>query len=338
MDEGRAAGQAGAAGALPVLLVIYPGFKAMEAVGPASVLAAANRHLESRGDPRRYAVTLAAPEAGPVPSEAGLALEAALPLPGDGDLDTVIVAGAADIEAALSAEPGLVEWCRRRAPQARRFAALCTGSFFLAAAGLLDRRRAATHWAHAALLERRFPRVRVDADAIFVQDGALWTSAGVTAAIDLALAFVEQDFGRDLALEVARDMVIYLKRPGGQSQFSAALTSQMTGSPGMRDLQAWIMANLARPLKLGDMAAQAGMSPRHVTRAFSAELGMTPTAYLELARSERAKALLLDTALPMKSVAFRAGFSSDAQMRKVFARRYALTPRAYRERFRTAGG
>lgn len=321
---------------LPIHLVIYPGFKLMEAAGPLSVLSNANRHLAARGDPRRYAVTLTAPEPGPVPSDSGVALDASASLPQTGALETVVVSGAAEIETALVAQPALVDWCRRRAGEARRFAALCTGSFFLAEAGLLHGRRAATHWNFADRLQARFAGVRVDADAIFVQDGNLWTSAGVTAAIDLTLAFVEQDFGRDLALEVARDLVIYLKRPGGQSQFSAALTSQMSGAPGMRDMQGWILANLEKPLKLADMAARAGMSPRNFSRAFSADTGTTPNAWLENARCERAKALLLDTEMPMKSVAFRAGFTSDEQMRKVFTRRFSLTPKEYRARFQSA--
>lgn len=319
-----------------VHVVVCPGFKAMEAIGPLSVLSYANRHLEARGDPRRYDVTLVAPEPGAIPSDSLVTLEATQPLPENGPLDTVIVTGAADIEAALARQPDLVDWCRRRAFQAERFAALCTGSFFLAEAGLMNRRRAATHWNFADLLQRRYPQVRVDADAIFVQDGTLWTSAGVTAAIDLTLAFVEQDFGRDLALEVARDLVIYLKRPGGQSQFSTALTSQMTGSPGTRDLQAWILANLEKPLRLADMAAEAGMSPRNFSRTFSADVGVTPNVWLETQRCERAKTLLLDTDLPMKTVAFRTGFTSDEQMRKVFARRFSLTPKEYRARFQSA--
>lgn len=319
-----------------VHMVIYPGFKSMEAVGPVNVFSYANRHLAARGDPRRYDIVLAAPRPGAIPSDTPILLDAG-PLP-EGPLATVMVAGALDIQAALARESALVDWCRRRAFQAERFAALCSGSFFLAAAGLLDHRRAATHWSVAGLLQRSFPAVRVDADAIFVQDGSLWTSAGVTAAIDLALAFVEQDFGRDLALAVARDLVIYLKRPGGQSQFSAALTGQMIGPPGMRDIRSWLLANLDRPLRIPDMAARAGMSPRNFTRLFAAELGTTPASYLESLRCERAKALLLDSDLPLKVVAFRCGFTSDQQLRKAFLRRFALTPRDYRERFRTARG
>lgn len=318
-----------------VTLVIYPGFKAMEAIGPLSVLSYANQHLRAAGHSGRYDVCIAAPARGAVQSDTLMTLEATSDLPEDKPLETVFIVGAADIEGALSRESSLVDWCHRRAGETARFAALCTGSFFLAAAGLLEGRRTATHWNYAMRLQQRFPSLQVDADAIFVEDGNIWTSAGVTAAIDLALAFVEQDFGRDIALRVARDMVMYLKRPGGQSQFSTALTSQMNGATGMRDVETWMMARLEEPLTLNDMASHAGMSVRSFTRAFTAELGVSPMAYLEGLRCERAKTLLLDTDLPLKSVAFRAGFSTDAQMRKVFSRRLSLTPRDYRLRFKS---
>jgi transcriptional regulator GlxA family with amidase domain len=212
--------------AIGVDILIYPGFKSMEAVGPVSVFTYANRHLERRSDPRRYDIRVVAPEPGMIPSDTLLSLEATTRLSVDDASDTVLIAGAPDIERALDEMPMIVDWCRVSSSRISRLAALCSGSFFLAASGALDGKRTTTHWSVAALLQHRFPRVHVDADAIFIQDGNLWTSAGVTAAIDLALAFVEQDFGRDLALEVARDLVIFLKRPGGQSQFSTVLTSQ----------------------------------------------------------------------------------------------------------------
>lgn len=317
-------------------LVIYPGFKAMEAVGPISVFSYANRHLAALGDPRRYQIELIAPTAGAIASDTLISLHPQGTLPPRSALDTVLIAGSPDIEHAVRHETALVDWCRQRAGQARRFAALCSGSFFLAAAGLLDGRRATTHWSVAALLQRRFPKVQVDADAIFVQDGALWTSAGVTAAIDLSLAFVEQDFGRNLALAVARDMVIYLKRPGGQSQFSTLLDSQTHGPPEMRELQSWILAHLDKPLSIETLAERAGMSVRHFNRLFKHELGLPPAHYVAQARCERAATLLLDSDLPLKTIAFRCGFASDEQMRKVFVRHYGLTPRDYRARFASA--
>ncbi|GGG61218.1 AraC family transcriptional regulator [Salipiger pallidus] len=317
-------------------LVIYPGFKTLEATGPLSVLHYANEHLRVAGRPTGYDVTVMAPRPGHVPSDTLVSLEATEALP-QGDLpNTVFIAGAAAIEDALEREADLVRWCRRHWREADRFAALCTGSFFLAAAGLLDGKPAATHWNYAERLAQLFPEVQVDADAIFVQSGSLWTSAGVTAAIDLSLAFVEQDHGRDIALRVARDMVMYLKRPGGQSQFSTVLTGQMSGASGVADVRSWASLNLEQPMTLDDLATRAGMSVRSFTRAFTAEVGLSPMAWLEQVRSDRARTLLLDGDLPLKAIAQRAGFRSDEQMRKVFRRRFSLSPRDYRARFTTS--
>ncbi|HDR9759637.1 TPA: GlxA family transcriptional regulator [Burkholderia cepacia] len=326
---------AGSASTHPVHLVIYPGFKLMEAVGPVSVLSYANRHLAAQGDTRRYAINLVAPTPGAISSDTLISLDVSAGLPEDEALSTVLIAGALDIESAVARETALVDWVRRRSIAARRFAALCSGSFFLATAGVLSGRRAATHWSVATLLQQRFPSVEVDADAIFIQEDNIWTSAGVTAAIDLTLAFVEQDFGRNLALAVARDLVIYLKRPGGQSQFSDVLNSQMTAAPEIRDVQTWVSSNLSKPLQLEDMAEKAGMSVRNFTRLFKEEVGMPPTHYLVRARCERAATLLLDSDLPLKTIASRVGFPTEEQMRKVFVRHFSLTPRAYRARFST---
>ena len=320
-----------------VTLILYPGFKTLEATGPLSVLGYATQHLAAAGRPGGYDVQIAAPEAGPVPSDTLMSIEASVALRDLGVLDTVMIAGAARIEEALEREAALVDWCRTSAPKVPRCAALCTGSFFLAEAGLLDGKRAATHWNYADRLRQRFPQVEVDADAIFVRAGQIWTSAGVTAAIDLTLAFVEQDCGRDIALAVARDMVMYLKRPGGQSQFSTLLTGQMSDPAGMRDVLDWMNARLDQPLTLEEIASAQGMSVRSLSRAFTAEFGASPMATLERLRCDRAKALLLDTGLPLKVVAFRAGFRTDEQMRKTFRRRFSLSPRDYRARFATSG-
>ncbi|MBL3576163.1 GlxA family transcriptional regulator [Rhodovulum sulfidophilum] len=324
-----------------IALVVYPGFKTLEATGPLSVLGYASQHLAAAGRPGGYDVVIAAPEAGPVPSDTLMSLEASVALRDLGASDTVLIAGAARIEDALVRETALVAWCRDSGPKVPRCAALCTGSFFLAEAGLLDGKRAATHWNYADRLRQRFPRVEVDADAIFVQAGRFWTSAGVTAAIDLTLAFVEQDYGRDIALAVARDMVMYLKRPGGQSQFSTLLTGQMAGHgagpSSMKDVLSWMGERLDQPLTLDGIATAHGMSIRSLSRAFAAEIGASPMATLESLRCDTAKALLLDTDLPMKTVAFRAGFRTDEQMRKAFRRRFSLSPRDYRARFATAG-
>jgi transcriptional regulator GlxA family with amidase domain len=221
----------------------------------------------------------------------------------------------------------------------RRLASVCTGAFVLGAAGLLDGRRAATHWSVAALLRQRYPAIDVDPDAIYVRDGALWTSAGVTAGIDLALALVEEDFGHALALEVARDLVMYLKRPGGQSQFSVQLASQGTAHRDIQAVQSWVLENLAEAMPLSALADRAAMSERHFRRVFVQETGQTPSAFVDAARLEGARRLLESQAtLPLKSVAARVGVGSEQALRQLFLRHLGITPTAYRERFSGAGG
>ena len=317
--------------------VVYPGFKALEAVGPMSVFDYANVQLRKNGRPDGYVVRVVAEQAGPVRSDTLMALEATQTL---GDLVhggvgcTVIIVGSRNIELALAASPGLVSWAAQAAPRVDRMIALCSGSFFLAAAGLLDGRRAATHWSVAHLLQQRYPSIQVDADAIYVRDGALWTSAGVTAGIDLALALVEEDFGHALALEVARDLVVYLKRPGGQSQFSVQLASQSTGHRDIQAVQNWVLQHLDEPMPVAALAAKAAMSERHFRRVFVEETGQTPSAFVDAARLEGARRVLESHAtLPLKTVAARVGLASEQVLRHLFVRHLGITPQAYRERF-----
>lgn len=314
-------------------IVVYPGFKALEAIGTMSVFEYANIHLARRGQPRGYDIAIASTAAGTVPSDMQMALVATKSVD-DGALpDIAVIVGAREIEAALERNPALVHWVRAVAPQIDRLVALCSGSFFLAAADLLDGQRATTHWSVAPLLQASFPKVQVEADAIYLRAGRLWTSAGVTAGIDLALALVEEDFGRGIALEVARDMVVYLKRPGGQSQFSVHLSSQSTNHPGIRAVQDWILSHLDEPLGLSGMAERAAMSERNFRRVFSREVGDSPLAFVERARLEAARRLLEDGDLPLKSVAGRIGFGSEQPMRKMFLRHLGVTPSEYRARF-----
>ncbi|MDA8445795.1 GlxA family transcriptional regulator [Paracidovorax valerianellae] len=315
-------------------IVVYPGFKALEAVGPMSVFDYANVHLARRGQPAGYAVSVAAQALGDVPSDTAMSLRATRQLGQGADPHIALIVGSRDIETALASSPGIVAWAAQTAPRVRHMVALCSGSFFLGAAGLLDGARAATHWSVADLLQRRFPAVQVDADAIYVRSGNLWTSAGVTAGMDLALALVEEDFGRTLALEVARDLVMYLKRPGGQSQFSMHLASQGTRHPGIREVQAWILSHLAEPLPLQELASRAAMSERNFRRVFLHESGQSPSDFIETARLEGARRLLEEeNGLPLKTVAARVGFRSDEPLRRLFLRRLGVTPQAYRERF-----
>lgn len=318
-------------------IVIYPGFKALEAIGTMSVFEYANIHLARQGLPRGYDIAVASTAAGTVPSDMLMSLVATRSVD-EADLpDIAVIVGAREIEAALARNPALVHWARAVAPRIDRLVALCSGSFFLAAAELLDGQRATTHWSVAPLLQARFPKVQVEADAIYLRAGRLWTSAGVTAGIDLALALVEEDFGRGLALEVARDLVVYLKRPGGQSQFSVHLASQNTSHPGIRAVQDWILSHLDEPLGLRDMAQRAAMSERNFRRVFCKEVGNSPLAFVERARLETARRLLEDGDLPLKSIAGRVGFGSEQPMRKLFLKHLGVAPNEYRARFGGAG-
>ncbi|SAL65118.1 AraC family transcriptional regulator [Caballeronia peredens] len=318
---------------LTVDIVIYDGFKALEAIGSLSVFTYANIHLTRRGLAGRYDVRLASTRRGEIMSDTGVPLTAAkridtLALP-----HTAIIVGAWQIEEAVGAAPEIVQWVEAAAPRMQRTAALCSGAFFLAAAGLLDGRRATTHWAVADALKQRYPAVRVDADCIFIREGNLWTSAGVTAGIDLALALVEEDFGLEIALDVSRDLVVYLKRPGGQSQFSSHLVSQATQNPGIRDVQDWILGNLQRELPAAEMAERLSMSVRNFNRSFKRETGTTPSTFLTRARVEAARRMLEEGNLPAKTIAADSGFKTYEAMRKAFQHALGITPLTYRERF-----
>lgn len=323
--------------AITVDIVVYPGFKAMEAIGPMSVFEYANLHLQRRGKAPGYDVRIASHKTGPVRSDTLMSLDATkalnlLSLP-----DNAIIVGARHIQDALADSAAITEWVAAAAPRIARLASLCSGAFFLAAAGVLDGKRATTHWSVAERLQAAYPAIEVDADAIFIRADNVWTSAGVTAGIDLALALVEEDYGRDLALEVATEMVVYLKRPGGQSQFSSHLLSERTTRPNIRALQNWILDNLHERLSVAQLAQKAMMSERHFARVFQQEVGLSTQEFIEMCRFERATQLLADLALPLKTVAARACFSDEAHMRRVFMKKLGITPKVYRERFATTG-
>lgn len=327
-----------------VTLIVYPGFKALEAIGPLSVFDYANVHLRQRGLPDGYRVQIAAQTVGEVPSDTLMCLQAscaidALPAT---DSNTVVLVGSRQIEQIVHPSHGLVQWLTQHATRIPRLVALCSGSFFLAEAGLLNERRAATHWSVAPALAKRYPKVRVDADAIYVRDALsdahgereLWTSAGVTAGIDLTLAMVEADFGHALALEVARDLVMYLKRPGGQSQFSVPLSAQATSNRDIAAVQQWVLAHLKAPIRVTDMAQHAAMSERHFRRIFEQETGQTPSAFVEAARLEAAKQQLeTPYPRPLKTVAAHVGLGSEQALRRLFIKHLGISPQTYRERF-----
>lgn len=311
-----------------VEILAFPQVQILDVTGPLQVFATANDI--AGGDVPPYAIRVVCRPGGVVSSSSGMELLAHPLPPHDAALDTLIVAGGPGIEAA-AADDVLVAWVRGHATQARRFASVCTGAVLLATAGLLDGRRAATHWSLCSELARRFPDVQVQPDPIFVHDGPAWTSAGVTAGIDLALALVEEDLGRAVALAVARYLVVFLKRPGGQAQFSAALALQDAGR--FDALHGWIGANLSGDLSLPRLARQAGMSERSFSRHFLDATGQTPARAVETLRVEAARSLLLDSRQPVKRVARRCGFGSEETMRRSFLRLLAATPQDYRARF-----
>jgi transcriptional regulator GlxA family with amidase domain len=317
-------------------VLLFDGVQSLDVSGPVEVLAALQRVPASSERSRRgYDVRTLSVDGAAVRSSSGLTIAA------DGSLadapasiDTLIVPGGAGARAA-SADPLLLAWVADASARARRTVSVCTGAFVLAAAGLLDGRRATTHWSAAAALARLHPRVDVDPDPIFVRDGDVWTSAGVTAGMDLALALVEDDHDRDLALTIARHLVLFLRRPGGQSQFSATLAAQQPTREPLRDVQRAVLDDVARDHSVDAMAARAHMSPRHFARAFRAETGVTPARYVERVRLDAARRALEDTADPIASIAAACGFGTAETMRRAFLRTIAVAPAEYRRRFQS---
>ena len=316
-------------------MLVFPRVQMLDVTGPLQVFSSANdlvaEAAAEEGKAPPYELRVVAQGGAAVTASAGLELIAnPLPPPGTA-LDTLIVPGGPGVEAA-AADPVLVEWVRERAKQSRRVASVCTGAFLLATSGELDGRRATTHWSFCAELARRFPAVTVEPDPIFVHDRSVWTSAGVTAGIDLALALVEEDLGRTLALAVARYLVVFLKRPGGQAQFSATLSLQ-SAEDSFGALHGWIKEHLSDDISLPTLAREAGMSARSFSRHYLEATGLTPARAVERLRVEAARQMLSESRLPVKRVATRCGFGSEETMRRSFLRLLAATPQAYRARF-----
>lgn len=312
-------------------ILAFPSAQLLDVAGPLQVFATANEHVARTGGEPPYLLCVVAKAGQVVTVSAGLGI-ATESLPRIGaPLDTLIVAGGPGVDAA-AADTVLVNWLRQRAKKARRVASVCTGAFLLGASGILDGRRAVTHWSYCAELARRFPKIAVEADPIFVRDGAVWTSAGVTAGIDLALALVEEDLGRTLALAVARYLVVFLKRPGGQAQFSEALSMQ-SAEDEFGALHEWIGKHLSGDLSLAMLAGRAGMSERSFSRRYAMAMGVTPARAIERLRVEAARRLLSESRLPVKRISQRCGFGSEETMRRSFLRLLSTTPNAYRARF-----
>lgn len=312
-----------------IAILAMPGVQLLDVSGPLDVFAEANRQLAQP----RYQLAVIGNARGPVRSSSGVRI-----LPDwtikdrpPGLIDTLIVAGRPD--AADTAPPlDLVHWLRRHAPRARRYGSICSGAFLLAATGLLDGRRVTTHWAVAERLSAAFPQVRVEPDALHIRDGAIRTAAGVTAGLDLALALVEEDLGRKIAMQVAAQLVMFFKRPGGQMQFSRKGRAVPAGRSALQEVQRWIAANPARPHAVSDLAARMRLSPRHFARLFRSEVGLTPAAWVEQARVNAARELLEAGALSPKQVASRCGFAGIDTLRRAFLRQLGVTPAEYRKR------
>ncbi|MFG2564118.1 GlxA family transcriptional regulator [Streptomyces sp. NPDC048567] len=321
-----------------VVIAVFPGVDLLDVSGPAEVFALANRVSGGRD---RYEVRLAGPEAGEVRTSAGVRLLTDLTFGEVGrEVDTLLVPGAVDVTEdgpVARVDADIVSWVRETAPHARRVASVCVGAHLLAAAGLLDGRTATTHWSTAAQLAAAHPEVTVDADPIFVRAdrGRVWTGAGISACLDLALALVAEDLGEDAALAVARQLVMYLKRQGGQSQFSVPLSRPAASRREIDALRLWIADHLDEDLSAPVLAARMCLSERHFARVFKQETGVSPAAYVESARVEAARRLLETTDDPLDRVASAAGFGSAETLHRVFRRQIATTPAAYRRRFRT---
>lgn len=312
-----------------VAILAMPGVQLLDVIGPSDVFAEANRQLGYG----YYTIEIVSTKPGPVRGSSGVQVmvDRTIYEP-PGEIDTLLIAGDPQIQERPISEAILL-WVKSVSEQADRFGSVCSGAFVLAEAGLLDGLRATTHWSQAGEFARRYPDVRLEPDRIFTSDGKVWTSAGVTAGIDLALALVEKDVGMDIALAVARELVVFLKRPGGQSQFSTHLIAQTAQRSPIRTAQEFINDHLSANLAVPELAKRVGMSERNFARLFKQEVQMTPAQYVESMRLEAARRLAEDAKIPMKSVATQSGFGDIITLRRAFLRKFSISPASYRKSF-----
>ncbi|KOU60900.1 AraC family transcriptional regulator [Streptomyces sp. MMG1533] len=311
-----------------VLVVLFDGVQSLDVSGPVEVFAGAETCA-----PGTYRVRTASVDGAPVRTSSGLTLVPDETLTGTPRPHTLLVPGG---QGTRTPDPRLTAWLREHGPRARRLVSVCTGAILLAEAGLLDGRRATTHWAYCDTLARDHPAIEVDPAPIYVRDGHVFTSAGVTSGIDLALALVEEDLGRDVALIVARHLVVFLRRPGNQAQFSAQLAAQTARREPLRDVQQWITEHPAGDLSVESLAERARLSPRHFARAFRAETGMTPGRYVDRVRLEHARRLLEDTGDGVEEISRASGYGTPEAMRRAFLKALGAAPAEYRRRFSPA--
>ena len=311
-----------------VFILAYGGCQLLDVTGPAAVFGAAN---EASGRPI-YDLRIVSPDGGAVVSNSGVAIHSRRI---GGQPDTLLVTGGSRGLKAVTARADVRRWLAKAAPAAKRYGSVCTGAFVLAAAGLLDGRRVATHWASCERLAKNFPALEVDADSLYVVDGNVWTSAGVTTGIDMALALVEADLGAAVANLIARHFVLYARRPGYQSQFSPLLQAQTAAEAPFAGLIDWMQAHLDRPLDVPALAARAGLSERSFYRKFTEATGKTPAHFVESLRLEAARTLLAQ-GLPLKAIAGKVGLSSPARLGQAFERRFGMAPSLFREMHRAA--
>lgn len=308
----------------------------LDVCAPLDVFSFVNLWLQMSGLSSKpvYALSIVAHESGPVSTTSGIKIFADKSFDdAHDDVDTLLIAGGIGAEYD-SPDPRVVAYLQRMAPKARRIASICTGAFLLAESGLLNGRKATTHWMFCERFAQKYPFIQVDADRIYVRDGHIYTSGGVTSGIDLALALVEEDWGHKTALMVARAIVVFMSRPGGQSQFSALLLNEAKNRKDFRELQAWITVNLQTDLSIEALSERMAMSPRNFSRVFTEETGTTPAKFVEIVRLEAARNKLERTVETVDVIAVQCGFGNAEHMRRTFQRHLKISPQNYRERFR----
>jgi transcriptional regulator GlxA family with amidase domain len=333
--KSSASGRKMVAGTLRVAMLAYPGIQMLDVMGPLEVFSRTSRWLRDQGRPGddAYSIEILGLKRGPFRASSGLRLYADRRFDEvDRGIDTLMIAGGIGVQH-YRRNPALLHWIQRQAGWVRRLASVCTGAFFLAEAGLLKGRRATTHWGSCAGLASSYPDVRVEPDTIFVREGAIYTSAGVTSGMDLSLALVEEDHGREVALAVARELVMFLRRPGGQAQFSAQLAVQFAEHEPLRELQAYILDHPRQDLSVETLAHRAAMSPRNFARVFTREVGMTPARFVTSVRVETARRLLEESSEDLKAICSMSGLGTPESMRRAFLRLMGIPPSQYRERF-----